>query len=233
MAQTARSLDVPLLLGVDTHHFGPQGVQVLQLGGLRRPRRPAVGPLRQDAPGDVRRVRAVCPVLSLAATAHAAAGQRRRPASGRRRSISAAFASRPNICYESVLSHVIRGQVNALAAEGQRARHPGEPDQRRLVLGLQRVGHAPGLRGVSGGGMPQAVSDRRQHGLFGLDRRRRPHPRARPATGHEQSSSPSRGSTIATVGISPTATGLPACVWRRAGCADWWGFSDGGQPLRE
>ena len=88
----------------------------------------------------------------------------------------AAFAIAPSICYENVLPHVIRRQVNALAAEGKEPDILDQPDQRRLVLGLQRVGHAPGLRGVSRGGVPQAAADCRQHGLLGVDRRRRPHP---------------------------------------------------------
>ena len=79
----------------------------------------------------------------------------------------------PNICYETVLSHVIRDQINKLQDRGEEPERAGEPHQRRLVLGLQRTGHAPGLRGVPRGRVPQAAVDRRQHGLLGLDRRRR------------------------------------------------------------
>ena len=114
-----------------------------------------------------------------------------------------------------------------VGGRGAGARHLGEPDQRRLVLGFERVGLAPDLRGIPGGRMSKTVLDRRQHGFLGLDRQRRPHRAARPAASQGQSFWPSRVSTgIAAVGISNTATGLQARVWPGACCSAWSGCTD-------
>ena len=192
---------------------------VLHLGGLRRPRREDPGPIRQDSSGDVRRVHALRRVLPLASALHAVDRQRlaRRPTSWP--FDVGAIRVAPSICYENVLSHFIRRQVNSLAAEGKEPDLLGQPDQRRLVLGLERVGPAPDVRRVPRGRMSKAVPDRRQHRLLGLDRQRRPHPRARPTATPRASSSPSHASTSAAVGISNTATGLPAHAWPAACCS--------------
>ena len=216
MAQMARSLGVPLLLGVDTHHFGAEGDAVLQLGGLRRPRRPAAGPLRQDAPGDVRRVRALCANTSLAAATDAAARSARRRATGPRRSTLGGVRIAPNICYESVLSHVIRRQVNALAAEGR------EPD---MLVNLTNDGWFWGSSELDmhlACGVFRAVECRKplliaantgfSAWIDGDGRILEQGPRR--ATGRHHRRAPAR--PAAAVGISPTATGLPACAWRRA-----------------
>ena len=48
----------------------------------------------------------------------------------------------PNICYETVLPQVIRNHLVSYAGRPG-APDPGQRDQRRLVLGLERVGAAP------------------------------------------------------------------------------------------
>ena len=82
----------------------------------------------------------------------------------------------PNICYETVLPQVIRNQLVTLRQARPQSADPGQRDERRLVLGLERIGAAFGLRGISHGRMPAADGHRREHGHFGLDRWRRPHP---------------------------------------------------------
>ena len=129
----------------------------------------------------------------------------------------------PNICYESVLSHVIRRQVNALAAEGR------EPD---MLVNLTNDGWFWGSSELDmhlACGVFRAVECRKplliaantgfSAWIDGDGRIRRKAP-----DGPRQSSSPSPGSMDAAVGIWPTATGSPGRVWRRAGCADWWGY---------
>ncbi len=88
----------------------------------------------------------------------------------------------PDICYEDTVPHLIRNQVLQLR-RGQRTRRAGELDQRRLVLGLERIGSAPGVRVVSRDRVPQAAVDCRQYGLFGLDRLEWADPGARPTPG--------------------------------------------------
>ncbi len=80
----------------------------------------------------------------------------------------------PDICYETVIPHLIRRQVLQLRA-GRRARCAGKHYQRRLVPRFQRTRYASGLRRLSGHRNAETFGDCREHGFFGLDRRRRPH----------------------------------------------------------
>jgi apolipoprotein N-acyltransferase len=131
-AKTARWLGVPLLLGVDTNHLGADGVQVLNsaayvaadgrlLGRYDKMHLVMFGeyvPFAHTFPW----LQRLTP-LPMSATA----GERPvafdlTPAGARTSRPRSTVRIAPNICYESVLSHVIRGQVNALAAEGR------EPD---------------------------------------------------------------------------------------------------------
>ena len=120
LARTARSLGVPLLLGVDTSPFRRRR-RTASIRPPRRPRRPAAGPLRQDASGAVWRVRAFCryfPWFQRLTPLPISATPGDKPAA----SSLAGVRIAPNICYETVLPQVIRGQVNALTAAGR------EPD---------------------------------------------------------------------------------------------------------
>jgi apolipoprotein N-acyltransferase len=118
MAETAKSLDVPLLLGVDTLHFGPKGERLFNSAAYVARDGHLLG--RYDKQhlvmfGEYMPLVETFPWLQnfTPLTGSAAAGDR-----------SVAFdvggvRISPSICYESVLSHVIRRQVNELAAEGQ------------------------------------------------------------------------------------------------------------------
>jgi apolipoprotein N-acyltransferase len=121
IGQVARLLDVPLLLGVDVHHYGADGVQSFNsavhvardgrvVGRYDKMHLVMFGeyvPFADRFPW----LQGLTP-LPVSATAGS------RPAAFRLDGVRLA----PNICYESVLSHVIRGQVHRLAAEGK------EPD---------------------------------------------------------------------------------------------------------
>jgi apolipoprotein N-acyltransferase len=141
MAKTAQRLGVRLLLGVDTNHFGPDGVKCFNsaayvdadgrlLGRYDKMHLVMFGeyvPFAQYFPW-LQRLTPL-PISATAGQRPAAFGL---PLPGARASrphpeahpskTPAKVRLAPNICYESVLSHVIRGQVNTLAAEGQ------EPD---------------------------------------------------------------------------------------------------------
>ena len=80
----------------------------------------------------------------------------------------------PSICYETTIPHLIRRQINDLGDRGQ------EPD---VLVNLTNDGWFWGsseldlhlmLRRFPGGRVPQAGADRRQYGLFRLDRFERP-----------------------------------------------------------
>ena len=136
MARTAQSLGVPLLLGVDAHHFGADGVKCFNsaayvgrdgrlLGRYDKMHLVMFGeyvPFAQYFPW----LQQLTP-LPISATA----GERPvafeldlpdRCASRNAGGLALGFASRRTSATRACCSHVIRGQVNALAAEGQ------EPD---------------------------------------------------------------------------------------------------------
>ena len=219
-----KQLGVPLLLGVGRVHFGADGERCLQLGRLCWPGRRAAGPLRQDAPGDVRRVHAVCRVLPLASAFHAADRQCRGGRSSRWPSTWAAFACRRASVTKACLSHVIRRQVNALAAEGR------EPD---VLVNLTNDGWFWGSSELDlhlACGVFRAVECRKplliaantgfSAWIDGDGRIREQGPRrARDVIVAEPRLDGRR------VGIWPTATGSPARVWRCAGYAVWWGYT--------
>jgi len=157
MAQTAQSLDVPLLLGVDTYSFGPKAAircfnsaaYVARDGRLlgrydknhlvmfgeympfveSLPWLQNFTPLTGNAaPGD----KAEAFEVSWGGSSTAAPKSGESDTEGRQSNYRPNDKSNgrpnnvcrisPSICYESVLSHVIRREVNALAAEGK------EPD---------------------------------------------------------------------------------------------------------
>lgn len=124
MARMARSLGVPMLLGVDVYHFGPESDQIfnsavyvgrdgrllgryakmhLVMFGEYVPCAEYFPSLQRLTPLPVNVTPGDCP----------AAFDLRWGSSGKTCRIA------PNICYESVLSHVIRGHLDTLAAEDQ------------------------------------------------------------------------------------------------------------------
>jgi apolipoprotein N-acyltransferase len=150
MAKTAQWLGSPLLLGVGTNHLRADGVQCLNsaayvaadgrlLGRYDKMHLVMFGeyvpftqywpwlqnltPLPISATAGERPVAFELELLGARASRPPAEMRAGRP----RSSVRIA----PNICYESVLSHVIRGQVNTLAAEGK------EPD---LLINLTNDG---------------------------------------------------------------------------------------------
>jgi apolipoprotein N-acyltransferase len=122
MARMAQSLGVPLLLGVDTYDFGPEGDEVYNsgvyvardgrlLGRYSKMHLVMFGeyvPFAKQFPW----LQGLTPLpVSVAPGERPAVFDV--PCNGQTCRVA------PNICYESVLSHVIRGQVNALTAEGK------------------------------------------------------------------------------------------------------------------
>ena len=133
----------------------------------------------------------------------------------------------PNICYESVLPHVIRRQVNALAAEGK------EPD---ILVNLTNDGWFWGSSELDmhlACGVFRAVECRKplliaantgfSAWIDGDGRIREQGPRR--ATGGHRRRAPARPTPQLVSG--PRRLVCRACVWRCAGCADWWGFTGG------
>ena len=121
MAQTARWLDAPMLLGVDTQHFGPNGQQCFNSAAYVARDGRLLG--RYDKMhlvmfGEYVPFANRFPWLQRLTPLPVSATAGDRPAAFELDGVRIA----PNICYESVLPHVIRRQVNILAAEGK------EPD---------------------------------------------------------------------------------------------------------
>ena len=127
LTQTARSLGVPLLLGVDMLRFGPEGRQCFNSAAYVAPDGKLLGrygKMHLVMFGEYVPLTQYFPWLQRFTPLPYNVTPGERPAafdlpwgdSGHTCRIA------PNICYESVLSHVIRGQVNTLTAEGR------EPD---------------------------------------------------------------------------------------------------------
>ena len=207
MAWTAQTLGVPLLLGVDANHFAADGVQCFNsaayvardgrlLGRYDKMHLVMFGEyvpfadyfpwLQRLTPLPISVTPGERPAAFDLCWGGSCTAAPKAETEGRQYNCRPNNVCRlaPNICYESVLSQVIRGQVNGLAAEGR------EPDvlvnltNDGWFWGSSAVGLASDLRSVPRGGVPQAAVDRRQYGFFGLDRQRRPHSGARPATRH-------------------------------------------------
>ena len=121
MADVAHAVDVPLLLGVDAYRFGPDGERLFNSAAYVARDGRLLGQydkIHLVMFGEYTPFVEYIPWLQhfTPLTGNAAHGNR-----------SVAFdvggvRIAPNICYETVLPHVIRRQVNALAAEGR------EPD---------------------------------------------------------------------------------------------------------
>jgi apolipoprotein N-acyltransferase len=118
MAQTAQSLDVPLILGVDANHLGADGVQCFNSAVYVARDGKLLG--RYDKMhlvmfGEYVPLAEYFPWLYRLTPLPGGATPGKRPAAFDLDGVRLA----PNICYESVLPHVIRRQVNMLTAEGQ------------------------------------------------------------------------------------------------------------------
>ena len=121
MAQTAQSLDVSLLLGIDTNHFSPEGVRCLNSAAYVARDGQLLG--RYDKMhlvmfGEYVPFAEQLPWLQQLTPLPVSAMPGKSPVAFDLGGVRIA----PNICYESVLSHVIRHQINVLAADGK------EPD---------------------------------------------------------------------------------------------------------
>ncbi len=121
MARMARSLGAPLLLGVDTNHCRAKGVE--SLNSAEYVARDGRLLARYDKMhlvmfGEYVPFAKEFPWLQGLTPLPFSATPGKRPVAIDVAGVRVA----PNICYESVLSHFIRGQVNRLATEGQ------EPD---------------------------------------------------------------------------------------------------------
>ena len=121
LAWTAQSLGVPLLLGVDATHFAADGVRLTNSAVYVAPDGRLLG--RYDKMhlvmfGEYVPFANTFPWLQRLTPLPVSVQPGNRPAAFELDGVRIS----PNICYESVLSHVIRGQINRLAAEGR------EPD---------------------------------------------------------------------------------------------------------
>ena len=190
MTDTAKAFRCPLITGMDTHHYSAEGERVYNTAAYMSAEGKLLG--RYDKMHLVTFGEYI-PFADYSTWINKLTPLTLNTTPGKNPEVFQLgdILIAPNICYESVLPHVIRRQINELKARGKRTGHSGEYHQRRLVLGLQRTGHAPGLRGVSGGGISQTVSDRREHGIFGLDRRRWKYRRKRPKTANRSDPGPS------------------------------------------
>jgi apolipoprotein N-acyltransferase len=120
MAKTAQSLRLPLVLGANTRHFGPQGQQIFNSAAYVD--RDGQLQDRYDKMhlvlfGEYIPFAEYLPWLYRLTPLTGSATAGNRPTAFGLRWGSRTCRIAPNICYESVLSHVIRRQVNALADE--------------------------------------------------------------------------------------------------------------------
>ncbi len=121
LSHVARSLDVPLLLGVDAYHFGRNGEQCFNSAAYVARDGRLLG--RYDKMhlvmfGEYVPFAEYIPWLYGLTPLTGGATPGQRPAAFDVGGVRIA----PDICYETVLSHVIRGQINRLTDEGH------EPD---------------------------------------------------------------------------------------------------------
>ncbi len=121
MGRLARHFKASMILGVDNHHFDADGVKVFNAAAFVRPNGRLAGIYRKNHLvmfGEyvpfVRYVPWLQRLTPLPVSLDAGVGPAAFPLGGLRIA--------PNICYESVLSHVIRRQVGTLKSQG------AEPD---------------------------------------------------------------------------------------------------------
>ncbi len=121
MGELARTLGTQLLLGVDNHHFGPDGMQMFNAAAMVRSDGKLLGCYRKNHLvmfGEYVPLAKSFAWLQKLTPLPVSIDAGRRPASFRLDGLRIA----PNICYESVLSHFVRRQVNTLRTDGK------EPD---------------------------------------------------------------------------------------------------------
>jgi apolipoprotein N-acyltransferase len=118
LAQLAKSVNIPVLVGVDAPFLGPKGERQFNSAAYVAADGHLVG--RYDKMhlvlfGEYTPLVEYLPWLNQLTPLTGSATPGERPAAFEVRGVRIA----PNICYESVLPHVIRRQVNTLAAEGR------------------------------------------------------------------------------------------------------------------
>ncbi len=122
MGKLARALDVPLVLGVDHHYFGPEGMQLFNSAALVSREGKLVPPVYNKIHlvmfGEYVPFAGYFPCLQRLTPLPVSLTAGDEPVSFD----VAGLRIAPNICYETVLPHVIRRQVNILRAGG------AEPD---------------------------------------------------------------------------------------------------------
>lgn len=121
MGELARALGAQLLLGVDNHHFGPDGMQMFNAAAMVRSDGKLSGCYRKNHLvmfGEYVPFAKSFAWLQKLTPLPVSIDAGRRPASFQLDGLRIA----PNICYESVLSHFVRRQINTLRADGK------EPD---------------------------------------------------------------------------------------------------------
>ena len=137
MAWTAQTLGVPLLLGVDANHFAAGGVQCFNSAAYVARDGRLLG--RYDKMhlvmfGEYVPLADCFPWLQRLTPLPISVTPGRRPAAFDLDGVRLA----PNICYESCPLARDPRPGQPAGRRGPRARRPGQSDQRRLVLGLQR-----------------------------------------------------------------------------------------------
>jgi len=121
LAALGRALDVPMVLGIPTHHFGPEGMQRFNSAAFVAPDGRVLG--RYDKThlvlfGEYVPFADWLPWIQPLTPIPVNLNEGQGPVAFELRGVRIA----PNICYESVLPHVIRRQVLGLRARGE------EPD---------------------------------------------------------------------------------------------------------
>jgi apolipoprotein N-acyltransferase len=118
MAQLAQTLDTPLLLGVDRHHYGAKGVARYNSAVLVARSGKLLGyydKMHLVVFGEYVPFVRHFPWLQRLTPVSISISPGTRPAVFE---LQGGLRIAPNICYETVIPHVIRRQVNALKAEG-------------------------------------------------------------------------------------------------------------------
>jgi apolipoprotein N-acyltransferase len=118
LAALARELNVPMILGIPTHHFGPGGMQRFNSAAFVAPDGRVLG--RYDKThlvlfGEYVPFADWLPWIQPLTPLPVSLNEGQGPVAFELRGVRLA----PNICYESVLPHVIRRQVLGLRARGQ------------------------------------------------------------------------------------------------------------------
>ena len=181
MTAAAREFGVPMLVGVDREHYGVKGRKTFNSAALITPDGHWCDPGRVEQSyydkmhlvpfGEFMPFAEAVPWLQ--SISPLGGHDKRRAAQG------LPLQERlpgPEHLLRNGLALRDSESVGRFAGAGPGTANPRQRDQRRLVLGLERIGAAFGLRSLSHGRVPAADGDRSQHGHLGLDRCQRPDP---------------------------------------------------------